>query len=111
MNVWDLFVPGRTARLQARLANEIAQRCRVDAWRRIERRATGMRLSEARGYMRARATEVIHREVDHALACQAGAERLDRGQLVNQAGNLVVALLFRDLLHVPVRYRPLRRAA
>jgi len=111
MNLWELFLPGRTARRQARLANEIAQRCRVDAWSRIERRATGMRLAEARGYMRSRAAEIIHREVDQALACQNVTDGLNREELVNQTTDLLVALLFRELLHVPARYRPLRRAA
>src|ERR1051325_6503225 len=111
MNLWDLLLPHRTGRLQARLANEIAQRSRAEVWQRVEHRARTMRLAEARGYMRARAAEIIHREVDHALACQHGHASLNREQILNQSTDLVVTLLFRDLLHVPPRFRPLRLAA
>ena len=66
MSLWERLLPHRTARLQARLANEIAQRSRAEVWNRIEHRASTMRLAEARGYMRARAAEAIHREVGDA---------------------------------------------
>jgi hypothetical protein len=111
MNLWKLLTCGRPSRLQARLANEIAQRSLPEAWERIERRVVGMRLAEARGYIRARVAQIVHREADLAIALQSAEPSLERGRLVAQATDALVALLFRELMHVPAKYHPLVQAA
>jgi hypothetical protein len=72
----------------ARLASEIAQRSFDAVCRRLSSAAWGMRLYEARGYVRVRAAAVIEAE-----ACRAGGAMTadERAELVRRASEIVVA--------------------
>ena len=106
-----LFRAATTDHRLADLAREVAVRSHGRVWSLVQTRAVSMRLSEARGYVRARALGIISTEVDQMLRREAAVELALRDQLVEDGLRRVVTLVMRDLLHVPPRYQSLRRAA
>lgn len=100
---------GASRKEASELAARIAPRCHAAVWARVERRAPAMRLSEARGYIRARAAAVAHAHVNAELAC--APHSVDRVELGSLVLDKVLTLVFRELLNVPPRQRELRRAA
>ena len=104
-----LDLTGSTKQLRE-LCAQIAPRCRAAVWDRVQHRVTTMRLSEARGYIRARSAAVIHDRVNAELAhCRAIA--ISRTELVALVTDMVVTQVFRDLITVPPVRKELRRAA
>ena len=96
----------------ARLADEVASRSFTAVWERIERRAPSMRLSEARGYVRARAAHAVSRELNYVLSACDDATVADLAEEVRFAAmHHVVRLVFRDLVNLPPRVIQQRRAA
>ena len=110
MGLTNLFRSARKKQI-ARLADEVAGRSFTAVWQRIERRAPSMRLSEARGYVQARAAHVISRETNYLLG-RGDASLLELVEEVRTAAmNHVVRMVFRDLVNVPPRAAEQRRAA
>ena len=106
-----LFRAVRTDHRLADLAREVAVRCHGTVWSQVQNRAVAMRLSEARGYVRARAVGIISSEVDQMLRREAAVDLEMRDRLVEDGLRRVVTLVMRDLLHTPPRYQLLRRVA
>src|SRR6185295_18385716 len=77
------------------LSARIAPRCRAAVWNRVQDRVTTMRLSEARGYIRARSAAVVHSHVDAELAGSV-AIAISRAELVALVTETVATLVFRD---------------
>ena len=101
MSIWNFFSSRRNARQAARIGNEVAGRSVGPVLGRVRRRAATMRVAEARGYVRARALEIVHREL---AALQKGREKLDpalQTKIVSQATDAVVVRVIAELRSVP----------
>jgi hypothetical protein len=111
MGIWSFFSRRRNARKAALIANEVAQRSVGAVLGRVRRRASTMRVAEARGYVRARALEIVHREL---ASVQKGQEKLDpalQTEIVSQATDTVVASVMAELRGTAKVARPEQRRA
>ena len=63
MGIFSFWTRRRTAKLIANQAAEVAHRSQAIVLDRVRRRATTMRIAEARGYVRSRALDIVHREL------------------------------------------------
>jgi len=79
----------------AEAAAAIAQASQNLVWQRVSARSATMRASEARGYIRARAAQVIWSQVDLYLAHQRALGADSRGELIDLATT--------ETLHMVVR--------
>jgi hypothetical protein len=114
---WTGFISDRlsrrrvtTAALQT-LAENLAEQGLQAVVKRSLSRAAGMRLSEARGYIRARAAQVIHESVDQELQKRSAAHAHYRSEIIERATEAVVSLTIRELVTHPVEHRRATRAA
>ncbi len=111
MGIWNFFSRWRNARKAGAIGSEVAQRSVGPVLGRVRRRTATMRVAEARGYVRARALEIVHREL---AARQKGREKLDpalQTQIVSQATESVVVRVMAELRSVPKATRPAPRRA
>ena len=112
MGIWSFLTQSRHARFVARLASEIAQRSYSPVSDRVRRRATTMRIAEARGYVRSRALEIIHRELASLRQEHKIADAAVREEIAAQASELLVVRILAELRSVPKdAARPTRRQA
>lgn len=96
----------------AHLAAQAADRSHALVRQRVERRAATMRVSEACGYVRARAAQIIHDQVELVLASYPQHASAQRPELLALATEAVVSSVIRDLTCLPMQQRgQLRRAA
>ena len=101
MGILSFFTQRRNARLAAQAAAEVAQRSYTAVLGRVRRRAATMRLSEARGYVRSRALEIVHREL---AAVHKGHISLDpavQTDIISRATEAVVVRVLAELRSVP----------
>ena len=63
MGLLSFLTRRRTNRLIAKAAAEVATRSHAAVLDRVRRRASTMRIAEARGYVRSRALDIVHREL------------------------------------------------
>jgi hypothetical protein len=68
MALLDFLFPSRRRAEMDALVDQIAGACVEAVCRRVELQAAGMTPSEARGYIRARSTPVVHQKTVFALA-------------------------------------------
>lgn len=111
MGILSFFARRRNARLVAQRAEEVAGRSGAAVLDRVRRRATSMRLAEARGYVRSRALEIVHREM---AAVQSGLPKLDTAlqtEIISRATEAVVTYVMAEIRNVPNIGRPARRKA
>ncbi len=112
MGIWSFLTRRRNDRMVAQMSGELAQRSTAPVLDRVRRRAATMRVAEARGYVRARALDIVHREL---AALHNGAIRLDptiQAQIIGRATEAVVQHVLAELRSVPkAAARPMRRAA
>ena len=111
MGIWSFFAQRRTARMVAQLAEEVASRSTGVVLDRVRRRATTMRIAEARGYVRSRALEIVHREM---AAIHKGPLKLDpavQTEIIGKATEAVVVHVMAELRSVPKAARPAQRRA
>jgi hypothetical protein len=97
MAIWNFFSRRRNARKAVAISSEVAQRSVGPVLGRVRRRAATMRIAEARGYVRARALEIVHREL---AALQKGREKLEpalQTLIVSQATESVVVRVMAEL--------------
>jgi hypothetical protein len=95
----------------SRLAAKVAHESHRAVWNRVSHRVLGMRLNEARGYVRARAASCILAEADAVLRHHPDLNERQRADLVARATDHVVGLVIRDVLITPSRTAERRRAA
>jgi hypothetical protein len=97
MGIWNFFARRRIVRQAVRIGSEVAQRSVGPVLGRVRRRTATMRIAEARGYVRARALEIVHREL---ATLQKGREKLDpalQTEIVSQATDAVVVRVMAEL--------------
>jgi len=75
------------------VAQEVAKQARHRVWQLVNRRIATMRVPEARGYVRARASILIEREVDAILHSTRAIKASDRQRVSQLALNMVVRLI------------------
>ncbi len=95
----------------AEAVNRLARRSESNISQRVERRLASMSPDEGRGYIRARAATVIHRQVDLLLAEQRQIAAKDRRELIDRATEAVIVRVVE--IHQSAGSRPhgRRRAA
>ena len=111
MGIWNFISRLRHARKAGPISSEVAQRSVGPVLGRVRRRTATMRIAEARGYVRARALEIVHREL---AARQKGSEKLDpalQTRIVSQATESVVVRVMAEMRSVPKAPRPAQRRA
>ncbi len=111
MGIWNFISRRRSARKAALISSEVAQRAVGPVLGRVRRRAASMRVSEARGYVRARALELVHREL---AAVQKGREKLDpalQTEIVSRATEAVMSRVLAELRSAASTPRPEGRRA
>jgi hypothetical protein len=111
MGILSFLARRRTARFAARAAAEVADRSYAAVLGRVRRRAATMRVAEARGYVRARALEIVHREL---AAVHNGQIKLDpavQTGIISQATEAIVVRVLAELRGVPKAVKPGRQAA
>ena len=111
MGIWSFLTRRRQAHLVAQMAQEVAARSYNAVMDRVRRRAATMRVAEARGYVRSRALDIVHREL---AAIHNGRIPLDpatQTQIISQATEAVVVRITAELGNVPKAVRPAKRHA
>jgi hypothetical protein len=68
MNLWNLIRRFFSGVDLEEMADRVAAEAGPEVWKRVERRAVDLGVSEARGYIRARARSIVHQHVKAALA-------------------------------------------
>jgi hypothetical protein len=111
MGMFSPFGRRRMERQVTRLAGEVARRSRETVWGRVHHRIGPMSLAEARGYIRARAGEVVYSESRAALERNAGIPIQYRERLVNEATELVIQFVLADLLKLGQQHFTRQRRA
>ena len=74
----------------AKLAKRIAERSYAEVIKRIDGMVPDMSPSEARGYIRARAALVVHREVNRALHRERRLKASERAKLITLVTEAIV---------------------
>ncbi len=111
MGIWNFFSRRRNDRIAAKAAAEVAGRSYAAVLDRVKRRAKTMRVSEARGYVRSRALDIVHREL---AAVHHGRITLDptlQTAIISKATDAVVAQVLAELRSVPKAAKPAERRA
>ena len=94
MSWFTMFTRFRRETKLVDLAEIIASRSRHAVWQRVCQRAPHMNVSEARGYIRARAANIVHFEVDQIVKdhLQTVTEEM-RPRLIQMSTDAVVRLV------------------
>ncbi len=111
MGIWSFFTRRRQARRIAQAATEVAQRSYGPVMDRVRRRAGTMRIAEARGYVRSRSLDIVHREL---AAIHGGKIPLDpatQTMIISRATETVVAGILAELRSVPKAVKSAERKA
>lgn len=91
MALFRLSARSRTVDRLTKLAKRITERCRSEVAQRVLGIEPDMSPCEARGYIRARAAVVVHREVDVTLERERRLGRADRARLISLVTDALVA--------------------
>jgi hypothetical protein len=111
MGLLSFFSQRRRARIVTQTAEEIAGRSHAAVLERVRRRATTMRVSEARGYVRSRSLDLVHREL---AALHNGHITLDPAtqiEIISRATDAVVNKVLAEMRSVPAERARKQRAA
>jgi hypothetical protein len=106
MGIFSFWTRRRNAKLIAHQAQEVARRSQPTVLDRVRRRATTMRIAEARGYVRSRALEIVHRELAAVHQGRIPLEPEQQTQVISQATEAVVAAVLAELRSVPKAAKP-----
>ncbi len=111
MGIFNYFARRRTARLIEQTANEVAQRSYEPVITRVRRRASSMRVSEARGYVKSRSLDIVHRELAAIHNGQIALDPATQTQIISRATESVAASVLAELRSVPPAAKPAKRRA
>ena len=101
MGIWSFFTQRRNARFVARAAKEVTDRSYATVLDRVRRRAATMRTAEARGYVRSKALEIVHRELATAYTDRVKLDPAVQTAIVSQATDALVIRVTAELRSVP----------
>ena len=99
-DIWNRFLAEQRL---PRLAAEVAQRSHAQVWNRSHEWAASMRLTEAQGYVRARAATIIDASANAVLDGVDPRDGNLRSKLIEQATQAVVDSVTHELLKSPHR--------
>jgi hypothetical protein len=111
MGILSFFANRRKARLVAETAREVAARSHAAVLDRVRRRAATMRVAEARGYVRSRALDIVHRELAAMHNGRITVDPPTQTRIISQATEAVVVGVMAELGSVPKSARPGKRQA
>ncbi|MGD9722342.1 MAG: hypothetical protein AB7O59_12630 [Pirellulales bacterium] len=112
MGIFGFFARRRRARLIEQMAAEVAQRSYSHVMGRVRRRAATMRVAEARGYVKSRALDIVHRELAAAHNGRIPLDPDTQTQIISRATDTVVSGVLAELRSVPPAAKtPARKAA
>ena len=97
MGLFSFFTARREARQIALAAKEVATRSHAAVLDRVRRRAATMRVSEARGYVRSRALDIVHRELAAMHKGQIKVDPAIQTRIISQATDAVVSGVMAEL--------------
>jgi len=95
---FDLITQRKTFRQIAPLIRDFSQQCHADVWDRVRDLIFEMDLTEARGYVRARAVKVARRHVDSQLHMHPQFDSQAQLQLKTLVTERVVHLVISDFV-------------
>ena len=96
MALFNLGTRSRSEERLVRLTRKIVERSRSEVTRRLLGLRADMSDSEARGYIRARAAVVVHREVNLALGSEKRLRPSDRHRLIAMVTDALVNGVFHE---------------
>jgi len=108
MGLLELVTTSRRARQVRKLAAVVADRSLPAVLERLAPHIHDMSSPEARGYIRARAAAVVHREASLVLSMEGRLPAWGHTEVIRQATSLVVQQLAADVR--PVKAAPRRMA-
>jgi hypothetical protein len=111
MGLLSFFTARRHARLVARQAEQVAARSAPAVLDRVRRRATTMRVAEARGYVRSRALDIVHRELAALHEGRIPFDPPTQTTIISQATDAVVTRILAELRSVPPAVKTKERKA
>jgi hypothetical protein len=101
MGIWSFFTRRREARQVAEASAEVAKRSYAVVMDRVRRRAATMRIAEARGYVRSRALDIVHRELAAMHNGRIPLSPDTQTAIISRATETVVAGVLAELRSVP----------
>jgi hypothetical protein len=101
MGIFGFLARRRTARTVEQSAAEVARRSYQPVMDRVRRRASAMRIAEARGYVRARSLDIVHRELSALHGGKIPHDPATQTQIISRATDAVVASVLAGLRSVP----------
>ncbi len=111
MGILSFFTRRRQARRIAQAAADVAQRSYASVMDRVRRRATTMRIAEARGYVRSRALDIVHRELAAKYNGRIPLDPATQTQIIGRATEIVVSGVLAEVRSVPQAARGAARQA
>ena len=111
MGLTTLLAAHRLRRRLPTIAQDIARRCESEVWNRVRDRIATMSLSEARGYIGARAGRIVRQQVAAYRSGLATDDLEIRRKLITQTHDAVVGRVMGILVRGRVDRQPARRVA
>jgi hypothetical protein len=112
MGIFGFFARTREARQVEQAAAEVARRSYTPVMERVRRRASTMRIAEARGYVKSRSLDIVHRELAAIHNGRIPLSPAIQTRIISRATENVVAAVLAELRSVPQAAKtPGRRAA
>ncbi len=111
MGIFTFVTRRHSDRLIAQEAAEVASRSYGPVMARVGRRASAMRVAEGRGYVRARALHIVHRELAALHENRIPHDPDIQTRIISRATDSVVASALAELRSVPRAAKPVHRRA
>ena len=97
IGIFSYFSRVRAERELARLIREVSDISQDEVWDRVRHRIFDMGFVEARGYVRARATDVVRRKSEVVLLARQDVDAATRARLCRYARERVIQLVVGNL--------------
>jgi hypothetical protein len=110
MGLWNFLTRRLNARYARRAAEGVADRSYPTVLDRVRRRAATMRIAEARGYVRSRALEIVHRELAAIHNGRIPLEPAVQTEIISLATDAVVVRVLAEL-RPATKSQPTKRKA
>jgi hypothetical protein len=111
MGIFSFFSRRRHARMVAEAAAQLARRSQPIVLDRVRRRATTMRIAEARGYVRSRALDIVHRELAAMHNGRIPLSPAEQTEIISRATEALVVRVLAELRSVPKAAQGPKRSA